>query len=214
MTPAIAAQMRAWKNEEIVFPQGLGDEAIDYIASMEMTGDLSFDHYVSTAQHERMIRKTGRVVISVPYERDGEVVKNKDGGVIPEFSYTRGNFRNGLPEFLTFYPAAQTSHFVLNKVSRLIREGELETPDLGVATCAFGILPNPELPVFMVVLDAERQTLSDKEYTCQKDHDEAPVVLIGIPMPNGDFTATTPEVFLSQFKGVTNVKEVIICTEA
>ena len=88
MTPAIATQMEAWKNNEIVFPHGMGDEAIDYIASMEMTGDTDFDWYIFTAQQERMIRDTGRVVISIPYEKDGEVVKNKDGEAIPEFSYT------------------------------------------------------------------------------------------------------------------------------
>ena len=214
MTPAIATQMEAWKNNEIVFPHGMGDEAIDYIASMEMTGDTDFDWYVFAAQQERMIRDTGRVVISIPYEKDGEVVKNKDGETIPEFSYTKGNFRNGLPEFLTFYPAAQTSHFVLNKVSRLIKEGALAAPEMGIATCAFGILPNPELPVVMVTLNAERQSAADKEYTCQKDHDEAPVVLIGIPMPNGDFTATTPHIFLNQFKEVSDVKEVTVAANA
>ena len=35
----ISAQIEAWKNSEIVFPHGMGDAAIDSIASMEMTGD-------------------------------------------------------------------------------------------------------------------------------------------------------------------------------
>ena len=52
---------------------------------------------MTIAKYERMIRDTGREVVSIPYEKNGEVVKNKDGKVIPEFSYAKVNFRNGMP---------------------------------------------------------------------------------------------------------------------
>ena len=211
----IATELAAVITHQIDFPQALSDEAVEYFAALETTGDIDIDSYLMTARYERWICDTGRAVISIALEEDGEVVIHKQTGTpYAEFTYTKGNYRVGHPELLTFYPSQNTSHYVLNRVSRLIKEGILPTPQLGSAISAFGVLPKPELPVVITLLDPERQTMSDELYTCQKDHDEAPVALIGIPMPNGDFTASTPKALMGQVEQITDVKEVDVPADA
>ena len=143
------------------------------------------EEYKFVARNETYRRKYGRVIIGVPKENpDGSAMTREDGQAICDFAYTKGNWDKGIPEFLTFYPAADSTRAGLNLASSMLERGEIPKPSL--LPLMIPDLFDNGLPATYMLLNPEQRALAQKSYVCQLD-DDVPVILLVIPDTNGVF---------------------------
>ena len=146
----------------------------------------------NAAQNEITIRKDGIAILAVAEQiSEEDQLKQMTGKEMqetqpaPAFVYTIGAERIGLPEMLTFYPHAQTTHHVLNQVHKLMLDDPNQVPATEDEIKLFDVFDNPELPVIVTLLTKEEREWAYEGHTCQVENADTPVLLVHIPMPNG-----------------------------
>jgi len=171
----------ALKDETIRFPYEVSNEGLEWI--LENAGEES--HWLKMrAQYELMIRKHGRALVSVPQEDENGELILRNGKPVPEFVYTLGQGRKGLPEVLCFYPS--TSIFPhINRLCTKLEAGEY-TDDEGIIKVRGCFDDNKELEFLLVPLTGEGRQLAADKYACQCEDDE-PLFLAIAPTPSGAY---------------------------
>lgn len=181
MTSSIYEDLRKLEENPDSFPRDFATSSLKEIVSND-----ELDSFLKLqAQQELTIREYGIQIYGI------FPTNNEDG---PGFSYSVGCSRVGLPEMLSFYPSYQSNHFVMNKIYQRMLDLDIVPPtEPGEVLMIDDVLANG-LQVAMVLLNQEQREAAYKEFTCQCESNEVPVVQILLPLPNGNWiTSMIPD---------------------
>jgi len=178
LNETLKQELVAMKEGTIHFPYGASNELLQMIAD-ETDGWTEM-----RARHELMIRKAGRSLVAVPMEDENGELILRNGKPVPEFVYTLGQGRKGLPEVLCFYPSTTIGHHI-NRLCTKLEAGEY-TDEEGIIKVRGCFDADEDLEFLLVPLTGEGRQLAADKYACQCEDDE-PLFLAIAPMPNGTY---------------------------
>ena len=193
LSPAILNDLQRMEAGEV---EGLKDLSTDTLEMFLADEDLDFITR-SSAKTELTIRKHGISIHAIASDNslteeqmltdyNGEAMKQLNKK--PDFVYSTGMERVGLPEMLTFYPNPRDCHHVLNEIHKHLLDNPGDIPATENDVAVFNPFDNEALPVFATLLTKEEREWAYEDHTCQVESADTPVMLIHIPTPKGDGT--------------------------
>ena len=114
---------------------------------------------------------------------------NSEGDLKYDFFYTIGNDDHPVrvPEILTFWPYANSSGDLLNKISVMLISGHIKPLHPGESREITGLLGMcGEMPIRLELLSKDGLLISNEKWTCQL-RESTPVLLLTLPDLNGNF---------------------------
>ena len=172
-----------------LFPRELRNETLEYLKDND-----ELDLWMRRdAANELTIRKHGIALVAISEQSSSEeYLKVRGPDALdhrrPDFVYSLGMERLGLPEMLSFYPSTVSCHWIMNAIYQRMLDGELKPPTSPTDLVPVrGLFDNPNMAVVLSLLSPEERAWAYKEHTCQFTSEETPVMVLHIPYPNGQF---------------------------